>query len=200
MSGRKPGFGGYAKHPLVAEAYALSRENDLVDFYEAYRNQVQAACVRNIPFEFPFLAWVAWWKTEDRWVSRGRGIGKLVMARIGDVGPYHPDNVYVATHSQNISDVDQLKKSASHQATCAARKAAGIKHHLQVRGDGHPRSRAVLTPAGRFGSARLASEHFGITPQGAENRAKKNLGGWQYEDEAPSETPWSNNNLFGLSS
>ena len=48
-------------------------------------------------------------------------------------------------------------------------------------GDGHPRSRAVLTPAGRFDSLTIAAEHYGITRQAAHYRAKNGRLGWQWD-------------------
>src|SRR3954467_5029195 len=45
----------------------------------------------------------------------------------------------------------------------ARRRAMTGTHHLQVRGDGHSVSKAVITPKGRFGSAALAAEAHGIS-------------------------------------
>jgi hypothetical protein len=49
-----------------------------------------------------------------------------------------------------------------------------------LRRDMHQRSRAVLTPAGRFGSLTLAAGHYGISLQAAYYRAKNRRLGWQY--------------------
>jgi hypothetical protein len=46
------------------------------------------------------------------------------------------------------------------------------------RGDAHPKSTPVITPAGRFGSIALAAEHYGITRAGASHRVRKGLFGW----------------------
>ena len=52
------------------------------------------------------------------------------------------------------------------------------------RGDDHPKSRAVITPAGRFGSIALAAKHYGITRQAAFTRVRREVPGWQYEAKA----------------
>ena len=57
---------------------------------------------RGIPFEFTYEEWINWWG-EDL-TNRGRNQGQLVMARKGDAGAYHPDNVYKTTVEQNGRD------------------------------------------------------------------------------------------------
>lgn len=62
---------------------------------------------------------------------------QLVMARNGDAARMHP--------------------------TIAARDSFGS--HLKVRGDGHPKSAAVLTPAGRLGSIAEMKHYEGVVPE-----------------------------------
>jgi hypothetical protein len=57
---------------------------------------------RGIEWHFTFEEWVEWWGEDFE--RRGSGKGKLVMARFGDTGPYHPDNVRKITHGENISE------------------------------------------------------------------------------------------------
>lgn len=57
-------------------------------------------------------------------------------------------------------------------------------NHLRVRGDGHPKSKAVITPKGRFGSAALAADAYDIGRRTACYRAKYQMQGWRYETEA----------------
>ena len=57
---------------------------------------------RGIDFLFDFDTWVEWWG--DDFDNRGCKEGQLVMAREGDEGPYHPDNVRKATCSDNIRE------------------------------------------------------------------------------------------------
>jgi hypothetical protein len=170
---------------LVAEAREACERGEIpADAYQAFRSQVQSAKSRGIPFEFSFSEWWSWWQTDDRWSNRGVGAGKMVMARNGDKGPYSPNNVYCATHSQNILDQDREAMGRVMKRAWAKKLAEpGYQHHLAVRGDGHPRSRAVITPMGRFGSVALAADAHGLTRAGAKNRADKQLSGWRYESE-----------------
>ena len=62
---------------------------------------------------------------------------QLVMARNGDAARMHP--------------------------TIAARDSFGS--HLKVRGDGHPKSAAVLTPAGRLGNIAEMKHYEGVVPE-----------------------------------
>ena len=68
-------------------------------YYDAYNMQRIFAGYRNIEWHFTFEEWLAWWG--DDIVNRGRTKGKLVMARHGDTGPYHPDNVRKACQEVN---------------------------------------------------------------------------------------------------
>lgn len=146
--------------------------------FVAYLRQRRNALKRGIDFNFTFEDWWSWWKTDDRWSRRGRGRDKLVMARKGDIGPYDPANVYCATHAQNLADISPERRAQ------AARKAWANRErkpsHLKVRGEGHPRSRAVITPEGEFGSASLAADHFGISRVAAAYRANNEIKGWRW--------------------
>jgi hypothetical protein len=97
------------------------------------------------------------------------------MARFGDVGPYSPENVYCTTQSGNIKDFPPSRRAQ------AIVKRGPPMTWKGIRGDAHPKSRAVITPDGRFGSAALAAEHFGITRQAIAGRANKRLAGWRWE-------------------
>ena len=57
---------------------------------------------RNIEWHFTFESWLAWWG--DDIANRGNRSGQLVMARIGDTGPYHPDNVRKITCNENHAE------------------------------------------------------------------------------------------------
>lgn len=150
------------------------------DAWNAFRNQRNSARTRGIPFLFDFETWWAWWQEEDRWLKRGRRADHLVMARRGDVGPYSPDNVICITLSENSSQKSDEGREAL-RATAAASNIEKPRAHLNTRGDGHPRSQAVITPAGRFGSAALAAEHHGIARQTAAYKARIFADGWCYE-------------------
>src|SRR5689334_21332753 len=74
---------------------------------KAFSQQRNAAKRRGIPFLFSFEEWWAWWQIEDRWSRRGKGRGKLAMARIGDMGPYAPGNVYPDLHENNTRNMSR---------------------------------------------------------------------------------------------
>ena len=65
----------------------------------AFLDQRCNARARGISFEFTFDEWVCWWAGDID--KRGCGANDLVMARHGDAGPYHPDNVYKSKASDN---------------------------------------------------------------------------------------------------
>jgi hypothetical protein len=76
-------------------------------YYTQFNNQRQNAYKRNISFEFTYDNWVEWWG--DDIDKRGKGKGKLCMARNGDVGSYHPDNVFKLNFEENISQANKGK-------------------------------------------------------------------------------------------
>lgn len=150
----------------------------------AFRGQRHGAARRGIEFKLTYHQWVEWWG--DDIDQRGRTKHALVMARRRDQGAYELGNIYKTTQAQNGKDAERAHAETSARTALwhAARKAAGRKWHLEVRGDGHPKSKAVMTPAGRFGSAALAAEHYGISRAGMAWRCKNLLDYW-YEDTPP---------------
>lgn len=151
-----------------------ARITDRPEGRQAFRAHLNNAKRRGIPFLFDFETWWAWWQVDDRWAQRGRTAEALVMARVGDLGPYSPENVYVATQARNHADIPvSVRSSAS-----AKGHVTRPHRHLNVRGAGHPKSKAVATPAGVFGSAALAAEHHGIARQTAARWAREQQHGW----------------------
>jgi hypothetical protein len=69
---------------------------------EKYNTQRRGAIARGIEWQFTFDEWVDWWG--DDIINRGHHKGKLVMARHGDRGPYHPNNVRKALAEENCSE------------------------------------------------------------------------------------------------
>jgi hypothetical protein len=156
-----------------AVTYAIPRHA-----YEAYKAQAASADRRDIPFLFTMLGWHLWWKTQLLSVPgavRGRRRNEYVMARFGDQGPYEATNVYLATAAENSALIGP--RLCGRKAKVGSMQGA----HLKVRGDGHPKSMAVITPRGRFGSAKLAGEAFSITGQAAARKARERHPGWRYE-------------------
>jgi hypothetical protein len=66
---------------------------------------------RGIDWQFTFDSWLDWWGSDI--VNRGPGPGQLVMARTGDIGPYHPSNVRKATTAENQNEAHLGKKKVS---------------------------------------------------------------------------------------
>lgn len=136
----------------------------------AYHVQRHAAKKRGLGFEFTLAQWWAWWQVDGRWDRRGTGHDRLVMARLSDGEPYREGNVKCITHRESIAE---LSRALPH-----TRREVGF---CGCRGDSHPKSRAVLTPDGRFGSAALAAEHFGRTRQYISRLARTKKDGFSYE-------------------
>ncbi len=68
-----------------------------------YAAQRKNAHTRGIEWDITFPEWLAIWKKSGHFDERGRAKG-YCMARYGDSGPYHPDNVEIITIGQNFSD------------------------------------------------------------------------------------------------
>lgn len=64
-----------------------------------YDNAKWCAKERGIDWKFTYDTWIEWWG-ED-FALRGCRSNQLVMARNGDTGPYHPDNVHKVTAREN---------------------------------------------------------------------------------------------------
>ena len=78
-------------------------------YYTSFNDQRQHAKRRNIDWQFDFNTWLEWWGEDI--ANRGRNKGQLVMARNGDIGPYHPDNVRKTLCSENVSEAQKGRPS-----------------------------------------------------------------------------------------
>lgn len=81
------------KHPLFKHFTTTNFTN--------FHGQKSSAKKRGIPFEFDFLSWITWWLSTGKFDQRGVFDHTYQMCRIGDTGPYSPDNVYCATGKEN---------------------------------------------------------------------------------------------------
>jgi hypothetical protein len=73
------------------------------EFYrKRYHAQKSMAGKRGIEWHFTFDSWFDWWGEDI--INRGCRKGQLVMARKGDIGHYHHDNVFKTTCSENLRD------------------------------------------------------------------------------------------------
>lgn len=150
---------------------------------EAFHRQRRSAKRRGIPFLFTLPEWWSWWQIDGRWERRGRDATNLIMARHGDTGPYSAQNVYCTTQGAIGIDLALGVRVAGSKRGAALAMATGrlVAPWKGVRGDGHPGAKAVVTPAGRFGSAALAAEAHGINPNIASKLARTGRKGWGYE-------------------
>lgn len=73
-----------------------------------FKQQKTNARVRGVEFSFTLASWLETWG--PAWFQRGIGGDSLVMCRVGDVGPYAPGNVYIATCGQNAVDYQAKKR------------------------------------------------------------------------------------------
>ena len=75
---------------------------------QKYNMQKISAQNRNIEWRFTFDKWVEWWSSDIE--NRGCSKGQLVMARIGDLGSYSPENVIKQECGQNTSEMRKRLK------------------------------------------------------------------------------------------
>ena len=77
---------------------------------KAYIMQRRQANDRGIKWLFTFSTWWAVWESSGRWELRGRTLGSYVMARKNDTGPYSPDNVRICTCTENLQEMQAVRK------------------------------------------------------------------------------------------
>ncbi len=93
-----------------------------------YENQRRKVKARNIDWLFTYETWLDWWKSTGKLAERGRKSSEYCMCRIGDEGPYSPENVYCATNDQNAKDSYTNNKNQSfNKRTFEQMSAAGSK-------------------------------------------------------------------------
>lgn len=90
----------------------------------AYTMQRRQARDRGIEWLFDFDSWWKVWDASGRWEQRGRRVGEYVMARKGDAGPYSPENVYICTCTQNLQEMQALRKQLREAGGCDKVRAA----------------------------------------------------------------------------
>lgn len=74
----------------------------MANLRRAYSRQKASAKLRGIDWLFTYETWAAVWQPYA--ARRGKCRDCLVMGRIGDAGPYSPDNVQIVTYSENLKD------------------------------------------------------------------------------------------------
>lgn len=123
--GKRPGSG---RKPLNMDPQTKK-------YYNAFNIQkYHATKYRNIEWHFTFEEWLAWWG--DDIVNRGQGKGKLVMARHGDTGPYHPNNVRKCLHEDNARESGWANKGKTRTDEFRElKREQAIKQHAEGRGN-----------------------------------------------------------------
>ena len=97
---------------------------DRKEAFRKYLQQKDHAKTRGIEWQFSFETWLAWWS--DDLDQRGPRGYQLSMQRIGDAGPYHPDNVRKGLPARNAKtrgDCCQRDQSAEAARTLEAARA-----------------------------------------------------------------------------
>jgi len=106
---------------------------DEAKYRKQYSFQKCTAKYRGIDWQFTYESWIDWWG--DDITKRGRKHGCFVMARNGDIGPYHPDNVRKITHGENIVEAQFGKKRTIETKTKISIKLKGNKNGLGNKGN-----------------------------------------------------------------
>ena len=85
------------------------------------------AAKRGISFELTLGDWWSIWDKSGKWSERGVGVGRYVMSRFGDKGPYAAGNVEIILSTQNNSDswLPGRKRKAQRRNICSDKKLKG---------------------------------------------------------------------------
>ena len=84
---------------------------DIMLAKKRYSEQKRRAKVRGIDFLLTFEEWANIWQQSGKWDQRGRGNGKYVMSRNGDIGPYAVGNVRIVIHRDNVAEMLHRRNS-----------------------------------------------------------------------------------------
>jgi len=168
------------------------------EFYKKYQHQKWRAEARGIDWQFTYDEWLVWWGADI--TLRGRQSGDLVMARIGDVGPYSPANCVKLTCNKNISDA-QTNKQLSTEHLQSLSKYWGKPHTTESKlkisqanlgkakhTDSSKallsklRSKRIVTPWGEFSSLKAAAAAKNISPQCLNGWIRRAPENYQYKE------------------
>lgn len=103
---------------------------------ERFTCQRNNAVRRGIEWQLTFAEWWGVWEASGHWAERGRGQDRYVMSRVGDVGPYALDNVFIQLSTDNnsltINRRSYLPKGVvlTRWAYVAKKMVNGKKHHI----------------------------------------------------------------------
>jgi hypothetical protein len=93
-------------------------ENPLMKKFTVQRARAKN---RGIAWEMTFEQWLEIWTASGKIELRGKGVGKYVMSRHGDAGPYSVGNVEIVPYEQNAGDVNK-----NYPDTCGCTDREGL--------------------------------------------------------------------------
>ena len=132
-----------------------------------FNHQKYTAKTRQIEWHFTLDTWIEWWGEDID--KRGRKKGQLVMARKGDIGPYHPDNVFKCYQEDNVRYAQSGKKvtrNSDHQEKLAQAKR-----------------KKIMTPDGIFNSRDECAAYYKIGGSAVNYRIKQYPKDYFYMEE-----------------
>ena len=110
----------------------------------AFRDHERRAARRGIPFLLTYHEWQVVWRASGRLRERGRGVGRYVMARPGDRGPYALGNVKIITFEENCSEGQLGRRRTVSEETRARISAGVLRAHQNDPGYGFRISEAAI--------------------------------------------------------
>lgn len=78
----------------------------------AYTRQRENAKRRGIAWDMSLGQWWEIWQKSGQWKNRGIYKGQYCMSRLGDVGPYSPENVAIIPNADNAREARSHAKEA----------------------------------------------------------------------------------------
>jgi hypothetical protein len=97
------------------------------NYRKQFNDQKSNAKIRNIEWNLTYEEWISIWESSGHLEQRGRGNGKYVMSRTGDVGPYSPQNVFIQLWEHNKKEVfdDPIRQTALNIKKSLSTKGVG---------------------------------------------------------------------------
>lgn len=83
----------------------------------AYIEHKRNAKIRGVGWLLTFAEWLSIWKASGKLHLRGRGIGRYVMSRMSDDGPYAVGNVHIQLATENSREAVEKWRGKTKQNT-----------------------------------------------------------------------------------
>lgn len=99
----------------------------------AYTTQVSNARLRGIGWNLTFGEWWAIWTDSGHWDKRGRGHGRYVMSRHGDIGPYAVGNVAIKLANENTSEAIRRTRALGKFSACLKEVSPEVLELIELR-------------------------------------------------------------------